>query len=100
MPVGDIHFWAHQPDDDASDGLTRSRWYCHVHSSGDRNPSEHNDVHLFLHQTDLAELLERREAAYSGQLESEGHAAYEAGNDVLAVCPIDLDAGIASLVLD
>lgn len=188
LPAGDIHFWAHYPDDDARDRITRSRWYYHVHAPGDRDPAEHGHFHLFLHliqltdgaeplaapeegeaapahvshiaglsvdhsgvplawfstnrwvtdeflysartmnahlerfnvdstdeddlvnrfltamvalyRTDLAELLKRRDAALAGLLESEGRAAYEAGNAVLAVCPIDLDAKIASLGLD
>lgn len=188
LPVGDIHFWAHYPDDDARDRVTRSRWYYHVHAPGDRDSAEHGHFHLFLHQTQLADdaaplavpaegedalahvthiaglsvdhagiplawfatnrwvtdeflypartmnahlerfnvdstdeddlvnrfltamvalyrselvdLLERRDAALAGLLANEGSAAYEAGNAVLAVCPIDLDAKIASLGLD
>lgn len=45
-----IHFWAHYPDDDARDAVTKSRWYYHVHEPGDRDPREHGHFHLFLHR--------------------------------------------------
>lgn len=53
LPETDVHWWAHYPDDDARDEMTRSRWYYHVHAAGDRDPGEHGHFHLFLHQTQL-----------------------------------------------
>ncbi|MDE2561323.1 MAG: hypothetical protein KGL48_03670 [Sphingomonadales bacterium] len=53
LPVGEVHFWAHYPDDDARDARTRSRWYYHVHEPGERDPAEHGHFHLFLHRTQL-----------------------------------------------
>jgi hypothetical protein len=55
LPVSDVHFWAHYPDDDARDSETRSRWYYHVHAPGDRDPSEHGHFHLFLHRTQMSD---------------------------------------------
>lgn len=185
LPAGDVHFWAHYPDDDARDTMTRSRWYYHVHAPGDRDPSEHGHFHLFLHRaqiddtaeplaapaegedapahvahiaglsidqsgvplawfatnrwvtdeflypadtmiahldrynvdatpeddlvnrfltamvalyrTELANLLRTRDAALAGLVKAGGPEAYEAGNDILAAIPIDLDAKIESL---
>lgn len=51
LPADDVHFWAHYPDDDARDAMTRSRWYYHVHAPGTRDPAEHGHFHLFLHRT-------------------------------------------------
>lgn len=53
LPEGDVHWWAHYPDDDARDSNTRSRWFYHIHAPGDRDPSEHGHFHLFLHRTQL-----------------------------------------------
>lgn len=53
LPESDIHWWAHFPDDDARDAVTRSRYYYHVHEPGDRDPSEHGHFHLFLHRTQI-----------------------------------------------
>lgn len=53
LPQGDIHWWAHYPDDDARDRLTRSRYYYHVHEPGDRHPGEHGHFHLFLHLSQM-----------------------------------------------
>lgn len=53
LPQDEVHFWAHYPDNDARDELTRSRWYYHVHAPGDRDPAEHGHFHLFLHRTQL-----------------------------------------------
>lgn len=188
LPAGEVHFWAHYPDDDARDATTRSRWYYHVHAPGERDPAEHGHFHLFLHRTqlddpdaflaapaegedapahvthiaglsvdhsgvplawfatnrwvtdeflypaetmiahldrydvdnteedglvnrfltamvtlyrtELADLLRRRDLAQAGLVASTGVAAYEADNDVLATCPIDLDAKIDSLGLE
>lgn len=188
LPEGEVHFWAHYPDDDARDAMTRSRWYYHVHAPGERDPAEHGHFHLFLHRTqlddpstflvaptegedalahvthiaglsidhsgvplawfatnrwvtdeflypadtmiahldrydvdnteedglvnrfltamvtlyrtELADLLRRRDLAQAGLVASTGIAAYEADNDVLATCPIDLDAKIDSLGLE
>lgn len=55
LPEGDVHWWAHYPDDDARDAKTRSRWFYHIHAPGDRDPSEHGHFHLFLHRTQLSE---------------------------------------------
>lgn len=52
-----------------------------------------------LYRDELAALLEARDAALAKLLDSEGRAAYEAGHDVLASIPIDLDAKIESLGL-
>lgn len=188
LPEGDVHFWAHYPDDDARDAQTRARWYYHVHAPGERDPAEHGHFHLFLHRTqlndpavfivaptegedapahvthiaglsvdhsgvplawfatnrwvtdeflypadtmiahldrynvdatpeddlvnrfltamvalyrtELADLLRERDAALAKLVETEGPGAYEAGNDVLVTCPIDLDAKIESLGLE
>ncbi|ATE66837.1 DUF6969 family protein [Rhizorhabdus dicambivorans] len=188
LPVGEAHFWAHYPDDDARDSMSRSRWYYHVHAPGERDPAEHGHFHLFLHRTqlddpggflaapaegedapahvthiaglsvdrsgvplawfatnrwvtdeflypadtmiahldrydvdnteedglvnrfltamvtlyrtELADLLRRRDLAQAELVASTGIAAYEADNDVLATCPIDLDAKIDSLGLE
>lgn len=185
LPAGDVHFWAHYPDDDARDAMTRSRWYYHVHAPGDRDPSEHGHFHLFLHRTqlndpaavlvapaegedalahvthiaglsvdqsgvplawfatnrwvtdeflypadamiahldrynvdatpedglvnrfltamvalyrtELADLLRTRDAKLAKLVKVGGLDAYEADNDILATCPIDLDAKIESL---
>lgn len=187
LPAGDVHYWAHYPDDDARDRHSRSRWYYHVHAPGDRDPAEHGHFHLFLHRTqitgpaeplavpsegeeaaahvshiaglsidrsgiplawfatnrwvtdeflypantmaahlqrynvdataednlvnrfltamvalyrpELTELLYRRDDALARLVEVGGRSAYEAGNDILATCPIDLDAKIESLDL-
>jgi hypothetical protein len=187
LPVGDVHFWAHYPDDDARDEASQSRWYYHVHAPGDRDPAEHGHFHLFLHldqfgpdaqlvampaegmeapakvshlaglsvdhsgvplawfatnrwvtdeflypaetvidhlafydvdntaedrlvnrfltamvtlyREELSDLLRQRDAAMATFLAAEGPDAYEAGHDVLAVCPIDLDAKMESLGL-
>lgn len=53
LPQGDIHWWAHYPEDDARDRLTRSRYYYHVHEPGERDPREHGHFHLFLHRTQM-----------------------------------------------
>jgi hypothetical protein len=188
LPADDVHFWAHYPDDDARDAMTRSRWYYHVHAPGDRGPSEHGHFHLFLHRTqlddpaavlaapvegedapahvthiaglsvdqsgvplawfatnrwvtdeflypadtmiahldrydvdatpeddlvnrfltamvalyrtELADLLRTRDAALTELVKISGPEAYEADNDILATCPIDLDAKIESLGVD
>lgn len=188
LPAGDVHFWAHYPDDDARDGETRSRWYYHVHAPGERDPAEHGHFHLFLHRTqlddpvamlaapaegedapahvthiaglsvdhsgvplawfatnrwvtdeflypadtmiahlgcynvdatpeddlvnrfltamvalyrtELADLLRERDAALAELVNVGGPEAYEAGNDILATCPIDLDAKIDGLGIE
>lgn len=187
LPVADVHFWAHYPDDDARDAVTRSRWYYHVHAPGDRDPAEHGHFHLFLHRTqmprkvsplsrpaegeeapakvahvaglsidhsgipigwfatnrwvtdefmypaetvtarldrynvdhtdeddlvnrlltamvalyrdELGEMLRERDARLAQLVASQGNSAYESGNDLLASCPIDLDAKIEGLGL-
>lgn len=187
LPVGDVHYWAHYPDDDARDEHTRSRWYYHVHAPGDRDPAEHGHFHLFLHRSQLTgaveplaspmeaeaapaqvthiaglsidrsgiplawfatngwvtdeflysadtmaahlprynvdatpedtlvnrlltamvalyrdelnDLLHRRDKELERLVARDGRAAYEADNDILATCPIDLDAKIESLGL-
>ena len=53
LPQGDLQYWAHYPDDDARDRVTRSRYYYHVHEPGDRDPREHGHFHLFLHLTQI-----------------------------------------------
>lgn len=53
LPEGEIHWWAHYPEDDARDALTRSRYYYHVHEPGDRDPREHGHFHLFLHRKQI-----------------------------------------------
>lgn len=53
LPDGEIHWWAHYPDDDARDRRTRARWYYHVHAPGDRDPEEHGHFHLFLHKSQM-----------------------------------------------
>ncbi|NUQ17186.1 MAG: hypothetical protein HOP95_01830 [Sphingomonas sp.] len=53
LPQDDIHWWAHYPEDDARDAVTRSRYYYHVHEPGDRNPDEHGHFHLFLHRRQM-----------------------------------------------
>lgn len=188
LPEGEVRFWEHYPDDDARDARTRSRWYYHVHTPGDRDPAEHGHFHLFLHRTqlddsagfvaapeagedapahvthiaglsinhagipiswfatnrwvtdefvypadtmiahldrydvdetaedplvnrlltamvalyrdELAELLRMRDAVIAEHLEAEGPSAREAGHDVLASIPIDLDAKIESLGIE
>lgn len=50
-----------------------------------------------LYQTELADLLRERDAVLAKLVEVEGPGAYEAGNDVLASCPIELDSKIDSL---
>lgn len=185
LPAGDVHIWAHYPDDDARDGETGSRWYYHVHAPGERDPAEHGHFHLFLHRTqleataavlaapaegedaqahvthiaglsvdhsgvplawfatnrwvtdeflypadtmiahidrynvdatpeddlvnrfltamvalyrtELADLLRTRDTALAELVKAGGPEAYEADNDILATCPIDLDAKIESL---
>lgn len=53
-----------------------------------------------LYRTELADLLRRRDSVQAELVASMGIAAYEADNDVLATCPIDLDAKIDSLGLE
>ncbi|WP_186402430.1 DUF6969 family protein [Sphingopyxis sp. P1IMeth2] len=53
LPDVDVHWWAHYPDDDARDAITRSRWYYHVHPPGERDEREHGHFHLFLHRTQI-----------------------------------------------
>ena len=188
LPAGEVRFWDHYPDNDARDERTRSRWYYHVHATGERDPDEHGHFHLFLHRTqlddpaaysvapaagenapahvthiaglsidqvgiprawfatnrwvtdeflypaavmaahldrydvdqteedplvnrlltamvalyrdELVALLETRDRAMADLVQEQGAAAYEAGNDVLATLPIDLDAKIESLGFD
>lgn len=188
LPAGEVRFWDHYPDNDARDERTRSRWYYHVHATGERDPDEHGHFHLFLHRTqlddpaaysvapaagenapahvthiaglsidqvgiprawfatnrwvtdeflypaavmaahldrydvdqteedplvnrlltamvalyrdELVALLEARDRAMADLVQVQGAAAYEAGNDVLATLPIDLDAKIESLGFD
>lgn len=50
-----------------------------------------------LYRNELAELLQTRDRAMQPLLEAQGEKAYEAGNAVLALIPIDLDAKIESL---
>lgn len=50
-----------------------------------------------LYRNELAELLHTRDRAMQPLLEAQGEKAYEAGNAVLALIPIDLDAKIESL---
>ena len=52
-----------------------------------------------LYRDELAALLDRRDAALAALVGTGGVAAYEAGHDVLASIPIDLDEKIASLGL-
>jgi hypothetical protein len=188
LPKGEVRLWEHYPEDDARDARTRSRWYYHVHTPGERDPAEHGHFHLFLHRTqlddparfvaapeagedapahvthvaglsidhagipiswfatnrwvtdefvypadtmiahldryvvdetgedplvnrlltamvalyrdELAELLRMRDAAIAEHLEAEGPGARDAGHDVLASIPIDLDAKIESLGIE
>ena len=53
LPPGEVRFWEHYPENDARDVRTRSRWYYHVHTPGERDPDEHGHFHLFLHRTQL-----------------------------------------------
>jgi hypothetical protein len=53
-----------------------------------------------LYRCELAGLLRARDAALAELVKAGGAAAYEAGNDILAICPIDLDAKIGGLGLD
>jgi hypothetical protein len=53
-----------------------------------------------LYRTELSDLLRERDAVLAKLVETEGPGAYEAGNDVLVTCPIDLDAKIESLGLE
>lgn len=187
LPIADVHFWAHYPDDDARDAITRSRWYYHVHAPGDRDPAEHGHFHLFLHRSqmprkavvvcqpaegedapakvahiaglsidhagipigwfatnrwvtdeflypaevmiarldrynvdntdedglvnrlmtamvalyrdELGAMLRARDVRLAELVATHGVSAYESGNDLLASCPIDLDAKIESLGL-
>ena len=50
-----------------------------------------------LYREELAALLERRDAALAALVGAQGASAYEAGHEVLASLPIDLDTKIASL---
>lgn len=50
-----------------------------------------------LYRGELADMLRVRDVAQAKLVETGGVEAYEAGNDVLATCPIDLDAKIDSL---
>jgi hypothetical protein len=50
-----------------------------------------------LYRDELAELLIARDRALAALVATEGISAYEAGHDVLASIPIDLDAKIESL---
>jgi hypothetical protein len=50
-----------------------------------------------LYRPQLSDLLRERDRAMSMLVAADGPAAYEAGNDVLASIPIDLDAMIESL---
>lgn len=47
-----------------------------------------------LYRAELANLLRTRDAALTKLVKVGGAEVYEAGNDVLATCPIDLDAKI------
>lgn len=188
LPEGEVHWWAHYPDDDARDAVTRSRWFYHIHAPGDRDPAEHGHFHLFLHRTQLggattplaipeegeeaaafvvhiaglaidhnglptswfatnrwvtdeflypaetvidhlplynvdateedatvnrfltamvalyrdeiAALLAERDARLRELVAEHGDSAYEAENDILASCPIDLDAKIEGLGIE
>lgn len=71
LPDGEIHWWAHYPDDDARDVHTRSRWYYHVHAPGDRDPEEHGHFHLFLHKSQM----DRAAMPMAGPAEGEEAAA-------------------------
>lgn len=53
-----------------------------------------------LYRTELADLLRRRDSVQAELVASTGIAAYEAENDVLGTCLIDLDAKIDSLGLE
>lgn len=52
---------------------------------------------IALYRTELADLLRTRDAALAELVKVGGPEAYEADNDILATCPIDLDAKIESL---
>ena len=71
LPAGEVRFWEHYPENDARDARSRSRWYYHVHTPGDRDPNEHGHFHLFLHRTQMDD-----PAAYA--------VAPAAGEDALA----------------
>lgn len=53
-----------------------------------------------LYRPELSDLLRERDAALAELVKVGGPEAYEAGNDVLATCPIDLDAKIDALGLE
>lgn len=53
-----------------------------------------------LYRDELTQLLHARDAALIELARTNGNAAYESGNDVLATIPIDLDAKIDSLGMD
>lgn len=53
-----------------------------------------------LYRDELVAMLEARDRAMADLVQVQGAAAYEAGNDVLATLPIDLDAKIESLGFD
>lgn len=52
-----------------------------------------------LYRSELAALLHRRDEALAKLVQAGGRSAYEADNDILATCPIDLDTKIDSLGL-
>jgi hypothetical protein len=53
-----------------------------------------------LYREELAALLDRRDAALAALVGAQGASAYEAGHEVLASLPIDLDTKIAGLGFD
>lgn len=53
-----------------------------------------------LYRDELGQMLLERDRALAAFIAAEGEAAYEAGHDVLASIPIDLDAKIESLDFD
>lgn len=50
-----------------------------------------------LHRTEIASLLRERDAKLARLIAKHGPAAYESGNAVMAISPIDLDEKIASV---
>lgn len=52
-----------------------------------------------LYRTEIAELLQERDRRLDDLVAADGPSAYEDGHDVLASCPIDLDAKIEGLNL-
>lgn len=78
VPQDKVVFWEHYPDNDARDARTRSRWYYHVHATGDRDPGEHGHFHLFLHRTQLDDAAAFTVAPAAGE-DAPAHVTHIAG---------------------